>query len=133
MRISQLKKLPPTGAGVEYLKAQGEVIIAAEGRRRHLSKGQRKDWLQEFSIKDRDGSPLWFAHIHYKAQGTAPHDFEVAHLKFADQRFLSEKALYAKAKNPDDYIAVYRAKMDSDLAIRVFMHVPKDAKAPEKP
>ena len=54
-------------------------------------------------------------------------------MKFADQRFLSEKALYAKAKNPDDYIAVYRAKMDSDLAIRVFMHVPKDAKAPEKP
>ena len=133
LRISRIKKLPPTGAGVEYLQAQGEVIIAAEGRRRHLSKGQRKDWLQEFSIKDRDGSPLWFAHIHYKAQGTAPHDFEVAHLKFADQRFLSEKALYAKAKNPDDYIAVYRAKMDSDLAIRVFMHVPKDAKAPEKP
>ena len=133
LRISQLKKLPPTGAGVEYLEAQGEVIVATEGHRRHLSKGQRKDWLQEFSIKDRDGSALWFAHVHYRAQGTAVNDFEVAHLKFADQRFLSEKALYAKAKNPDDYIAVYRAKMDRDLVIRVFLAVPREVKAPEKP
>lgn len=133
LRISQIKKLPPTGAGVEYLKAQGEVIIAAEGHRRYLSKGQRKDWLQEFSIKDRDGTPLWFAHIHYKTQGQTVNDFEVAHLKFADQRFLSEKALYAKAKNPDDYIAVYRAKMDRDLVIRVFLPLPKQTPPAETP
>ena len=129
LRINQIKKLPPTGAGVEYLKAQAEVVIAAEGRRRHLPKGQRKDWLQEFSIKDRDGSALWFAHVHYRAQGTAVHDFDVAHLKFADQRFLSEKALYAKASSPDDYIAVYRAKMDRELVIRVFLGLPKDTEA----
>jgi len=60
-------------------------------------------------------------------------DFEVAHLKFADQRFLSEKALYAKAKNPDDYIAVYRAKMDRDLVIRVFLPLPKQTPPAETP
>ena len=133
LRISLIKKLPPTGTGVEYLKAQGEVSIAAEGPRQHLFKGPRKDYLQEFSIKDRDGSPLWFAHVHYKAQGSAVNDFEVAHLKFADQRFLSEKALYAKARNPDDYIAVYRANMDRDLVNRVFFAVLKDVQPTESP
>ena len=133
LRISLIKKLPPTGTGVEYLKAQGEVSIAAEGPRQHLFKGPRKDYLQEFSIKDRDGSPLWFAHVHYKAQGSAVNDFEVAHLKFADQRFLSEKALYAKARNPDDYIAVYRANMDRDLVNRVFFAVLKDVQPRESP
>ena len=60
-------------------------------------------------------------------------DFEVAHLKFADQRFLSEKALYAKARNPDDYIAIYRANMDRDLVNRVFFAVLKDVQPTESP
>ena len=127
LRISRLKQLPPTGAGVEYLKMQGEVVIAAVGGRRYLSKGQRKDYLQEFSIKDRQGHELWFAHVHYPTLGAAVNDFDVAHLKLADQRFLSEKALYAKARDPHDYIAVYRAKMDREQVIRVFLAPRKDA------
>ena len=50
-------------------------------------------------------------------------EFDVAHLKTAAQRTLSEKALYAKAQSPKDYVEVYRAKLDLDLATRLFLSV----------
>lgn len=47
-------------------------------------------------------------------------DFDVAHLKTAQQRTLSEQALYARAQSSHDYIAVYRAKLDRAMAQRLF-------------
>lgn len=63
---------------------------------------------------------LWFAHFHYPALDTPEAAFDVAHLKTANQRTLSERALYARAKTAHDYIEVYRAKLDKDLAQRLF-------------
>ncbi|WP_138738944.1 dermonecrotic toxin domain-containing protein [Pseudomonas sp. FSL W7-0098] len=124
LRISIIKRLPPTGANVEYLKAQGEVNITRVGRRRFLSKGQRKDYLEEYAISTLDGNELWFAHFHYKAMDTLAADFDVAHLKTAQQRTLSEQALYARAQSSHDYIAVYRAKLDRAMAQRLFLSLP---------
>ena len=124
LRTQIIKRLPPTGPNVDYLKTQNEITIVREGPRRHLSKGQRKDYLQEYTISDKDGKVLWFAHFHYPALDTPEAAFDVAHLKTANQRTLSERALYARAKTAHDYIEVYRAKLDKDLAQRLFLSTP---------
>ena len=124
LRIQIIKRLPPTGPSVEYLHAQGEVTVSRLGPRRHLSKGQRKDYLQEYAVNDKYGKALWFAHFHYAGPDTRAADFEVAHLKTAAQRTLSEQALYAKARTAHEYIQVYRAKLDPGLAQRLFLSVP---------
>lgn len=124
LRIQIIKRLPPTGPSVEYLHAQGEVGIARLEPRRHLSKGQRKDYLQEYAINDKDGKALWFAHFHYAALDTPARDFAVAHLKTAEQRTLSEQTLYAKASTAHEYIQVYRAKLEPGLAQRLFLSIP---------
>lgn len=51
-----------------------------------MSKGQRKDYLEEYAISTLEGNELWFAHFHYKAMDTLAADFDVAHLKTAQQR-----------------------------------------------
>ena len=121
LRISIIKRLPPTGANVEYLKAQGEVKITRTGPRRYLSKGQRKDYLEEYAISTQDGKALWFAHFHYKGKDTPVADFDVAHLKTAAQRTLSERSLYARAQSKHEYIEVYRARLDRAMAQRLFL------------
>ena len=124
LRIQIIKRLPPTGPGVEYLHTHDEVTITRLGPRRHLSKGQRKDYLQEYAINEKDGKVLWFAHFHYAGPETAPANFDAAHLKTAGQRTWSEQALYAKARTAHEYIEVYRAKLAPALAQRLFLSVP---------
>ncbi len=121
LRVSIIKRLPPTGQNVDYLNTQGVIEIARLGPRKHLTKGQRKDYLQEYVIKDLEGKELWFAHFHYKAMNTPAREFDVAHLKTAEQRTWSEKTLYAKAESSMDYVAIYRAKLDPLLAERLFL------------
>lgn len=123
LRVRIIKRLPPTGQNVDYLNAQGVIEIVRLGPRKHLTKGQRKDYLQEYVVKDLEGKELWFAHFHYTAMRTPAREFDVAHLKTAEQRTLSEKTLYAKAQSPKDYVEVYRAKLDLDLAMRLFLSV----------
>lgn len=124
LRTQIIKRLPPTGPSVEYLHTQGEVTITATGPRRHLSKGQRKDYLQEYAVNDKHGKAMWFAHFHYATMDTPASDFDVAHLKTAEQRTLSEQALYANARTAHEYIQVYRAKLDPALAQRLFLSAP---------
>ena len=123
LRISIIKRLAPTGPNVDYLNTQGEVNIVRVGERKHLSKGQRKDYLQEYAIRSPDGSDLWFAHFHYPALDTPAEAYTAAHLKTAQQRTLSEQALYARAKSPNEYIEVYRAKLDKTLATKLFLSI----------
>jgi len=89
-----------------------------------LSRGQRKDYLQEYAIDDKQGAALWYAHFHYKALDTPAAAFDVAHLKTAAQRRLSEQALYSKAGTSQEVIEVYRAKLDTALAQRLFLSIP---------
>lgn len=124
LRISMIKRLPPTGPNVEYLNTQGEIRIRRLGERKFLSRGQRKDYLQEYAIDDKQGAALWYAHFHYKALDTPTAAFDVAHLKTAAQRRLSEQALYSKAGTSQEVIEVYRAKLDTALAQRLFLLIP---------
>lgn len=123
LRISIMKRLPPTGANVDFLKAQGEVLITRTGPRKNLSKAQRQDYMQEYVITELDGTELWFAHFHYETPNTPEHSYVAAHLKTAQQRMWSTQALYANAQNSKECIAVYRAKLSPDVANRLFLSI----------
>ena len=47
-----IKQQPPTAARVEWLLGKNEIDIVPDGDRRRL-KGPRKDYLQEYEIRER--------------------------------------------------------------------------------
>ncbi|MCU1729142.1 hypothetical protein NTD86_19385 [Pseudomonas sp. 7P_10.2_Bac1] len=122
LRISLITDLPPTAAHIDYLKAQDQVEIVRLGRRRPLS-GPRKDYMQEYEIRSRDGKALWYAHFHYDSTDAPLTSFTAAHLKTEEQRFLSAQALYAQAGSTTDVIQIYRSKITLALAEKLFLAV----------
>lgn len=122
LRISLITDLPPTAAHIDYLKDQGQVDIVRRGRRRPLS-GPRKDYMQEYEIRSRDGKALWYAHFHYDSPQAAPTAFTAAHLKTEAQRFMSAQALYAQAGSTTAVIQIYRSKINLALAEKLFLSV----------
>ncbi|MFJ4115197.1 hypothetical protein ACIPV9_02060 [Pseudomonas psychrophila] len=123
IRIEMIKEQYPTEERVDYLMTQGEIGISRLGPRRSLSKGVRRDYLQEYEIKDKSGAVLWYAHFHYDTQDAAPQSYTAAHLKTLEQRTMSERALYMKARNSTDVIEVYRGKINAALAGKLFINL----------
>ena len=80
LRISLITDLPPTAANIDYLKTHDQVEIVRLGKRRPMS-GPRKDYVQEYEVRSRDGKALWYAHFHDSSPDAAPAAFTAAHLK----------------------------------------------------
>ena len=123
IRIEMIKAQYPTAERVDYLKTQNEITITKAGPRRHLIKGQRKDYLQEYEIKSKDNQVLWYAHFHYATAEAAAQSYTAAHLKTVGQRTMSERALYAKAENRAAVISIYRSKIGLPLANKLFLAI----------
>lgn len=122
-RIEMIKEQYPTAERVDYLKTQNEITITKAGPRRHLTRGQRKDYLQEYEIKSRDNKVLWYAHFHYATAEAAGPSYTAAHLKTVGQRTMSERALYAMAENGAAVIDIYRSKIGLPLANKLFLAI----------
>lgn len=120
IRVEMIKRQPPTAARVEWLVSKGEVDIVRSGERRRL-KGARKDFLQEYEIRERNsGQALWYAHFHYASQNAPLDTFTAAHLKLRDQRLLAgAQDLRSTATNPQ-LIAIYRSEISPQLARALF-------------
>jgi hypothetical protein len=116
-----IKRQPPTAARVEWLVSKGEVDIVRSGERRRL-KGPRKDFLQEYEIRERSsGQALWYAHFHYASQNAPLDTFTAAHLKLRDQRLQAGALdLRSTATNPQ-LIAIYRSEISPQLARALFL------------
>ncbi|MCG6575897.1 hypothetical protein EGM97_14405 [Pseudomonas sp. AF32] len=113
-------KLPPTDSNLRYLFDKGLIQVARLGERKAL-KGERKDFLQEYAVNDRDGWPLWYAHFHYETADTPKADFSVAHLKTKEQRREHYYSLLAKARSPYAVVDVYRGQIGRPLALSKFL------------
>ncbi|MCE0463225.1 dermonecrotic toxin domain-containing protein [Pseudomonas uvaldensis] len=113
-------KLPPTDSNLRYLFDKGLIQVARLGERKAL-KGERKDFLQEYAVNDRDGWPIWYAHFHYETADTPKADFSVAHLKTKEQRREHYYSLLAKAKSPYAVVDVYRGQIGRPLALSKFL------------
>lgn len=122
LRISLITDLPPTAANIDYLKTHDQVEIVRLGKRRPMS-GPRKDYVQEYEVRSRDGKALWYAHFHYSSPDAAPAAFTAAHLKTEAHRFMSAQALYAQAGSTSDVIQIYRSKITLALAEKLFLAV----------
>ncbi|WKL54993.1 hypothetical protein Q1W70_10670 [Pseudomonas kielensis] len=119
IRVEMIKQQPPTAARIEWLLAKNEIDIVSGGQRRRL-KGPRRDYLQEYEIRERrGGQTLWYAHFHYPSQDAPLNAFTAAHLKLRDQRFLAG-ALDVRTASSAQMIAIYRSEISPHLAHSLF-------------
>lgn len=124
LRVEILKRQAPTVGQIAWLRSQDEVVIAREGERVALAKrkGFAQDYLQEFVIRDKDGSPLWYAHFHYASADAQVGDFSAAHLKTREQRYDRGPQAMATQSN-QAIIEVYRSRIDKSSAQQLFLSV----------
>ncbi|WP_025112645.1 hypothetical protein [Pseudomonas sp. H1h] len=118
VRVEMIKQQPPTAARVEWLLSKDEIEIVAGADRRRL-KGPRRDYLQEYEIRERrTGKTLWYAHFHYASLDAPVDAFTAAHLKLQDQRLAG--AFDLDAASSPQVIAVYRSAISPQLARSLF-------------
>ena len=119
IRVEMIKQQPPTAARVEWLLSKNEIYIVPGGARRRL-KGPRKDYLQEYEIRERGtANTLWYAHFHYAGPDTPADAFTAAHLKRRDQRLLAG-AFDVRTASSAQVIAIYRSEISPQLARSLF-------------
>jgi hypothetical protein len=119
IRVEMIKQQPPTAARIEWLSSKNEIDVVRSGERRRL-KGPRKDYLQEYEIRERGtGQPLWYAHFHYAASDTPVEAFTAAHLKLRDQRMMAGGSDLNSASS-SQVIAIYRSAISPQLARSLF-------------
>lgn len=123
-RINMIKKQPPTAARVQWLQDQGLVdIVRIPGRTR--LKGQRKDFLEEYEIRERAAGDskggLWYAHFHYPKPDTPADGYTAAHLKTVSQRKLGSGFEMKTAPSNNELIEIYRSEISPQLAKALFL------------
>ena len=120
IRIAMTKQQPPTAARVQWLRSKNEVDIVPVGDRRRL-KGPRKDFMQEYEIRERQNQQvLWYAHFHYSSLDAPADAFTAAHLKLRDQRLLAGAFDMRSATTNPQVIAIYRSEISPQLARTLF-------------
>ncbi|VVO85726.1 dermonecrotic toxin domain-containing protein [Pseudomonas fluorescens] len=124
VRISMTKRQLPTAGRVEWLHSKGEVTIHRIGKplpeHRRL-KGPRKDFLDEYEIRDHQTRKvLWYAHFHYPAADSPRTAFTAAHLKTVEQRGSGGAYERHTRLNALQSIAIYRAEINHRLADALF-------------
>ncbi|HEX4548871.1 hypothetical protein [Pseudomonas sp.] len=121
-RVKMIMQRDPTAANVEWLKLHGEIDIVSTGPRRRL-KGQKKDFLQEYAIRNRQSQEvLWYAHFHYGSMEQAAANFTAAHLKTREQRKLGGTFDLRTATNAGELLRIYRSEISRGLADQLFFN-----------
>ena len=120
IRVEMTKQQPPTAARVEWLLHKDEIDIVSGGARRRL-KGPRRDYLQEYEIRERrTGKTLWYAHFHYNSPDAPADAFTAAHLKLQEQRRMAGAFDLDSATSSPQIIAIYRSAISPQLARSLF-------------
>ncbi|MEJ5057247.1 MULTISPECIES: hypothetical protein [unclassified Pseudomonas] len=120
IRVEMIKRQPPTAARIEWLLSKDEIDIVPGGDRRRL-KGPRKDYLQEYEIRERrTQNTLWYAHFHYASLDAPVDAFTAAHLKLQEQRRMAGAFDLRSATTNPQVIAIYRSEISPQLARALF-------------
>lgn len=123
LRVNMTKRQLPTAPRVAWLFAQQELMIDRIPGRRQL-KGSKKDFLQEYEIRDRKTKAvLWYAHFHYLRADTVDELFSAAHLKTKEQRLLGSGYSLENASSTQEVIAIYRSEIGVPLAKSLFFPI----------
>ena len=125
LRIQLSLELPPTHGNLQYLLDQDQVQIAGLGKRIKLQ-GERRDFIQEYAINNKEGFPVWYAHFHYAQAKTPKINYAVAHLKTKAQRRLSYYSQLAEAELGQAIVNVHRGQIGKAMAERWFLPLAGD-------
>ncbi|VVN76615.1 hypothetical protein PS718_00783 [Pseudomonas fluorescens] len=90
-RQSLTSKKPTDGMLLDLI-GQNAVTIRKVAPLKDLGKKTRKDFMQEYEIRNQTLIPnelLWYAHFHYSSATPVLRAFEKAHLKLPEHRFLT--------------------------------------------
>lgn len=123
-RIDLSLSLPPTPGRVQFLLEQGRVDIHRLGTRVPLGRTGRRDFVQEYEIRDSGGRPLWYAHFHYDTATAPAEQYTAAHLKTLTQRFDGYQKQLEQAKNDQEVVSIYRSRIEPNLARSLFLSLP---------
>lgn len=97
----------PSASKLDFLLRHDQARVRPVGSRRQL---RVDDHLQEFEITDSaTGSPLWYAHYHYRHANDNFLSFTKAHLKTPEQRHLGLNWQVAQGENAP---RILRAPLD---------------------
>ncbi|MBA1290865.1 dermonecrotic toxin domain-containing protein [Pseudomonas japonica] len=125
LRIRLTKAALPTAERVRYLVQEGEARVERSGSRVALKgQGKRKDLVQEYAIREPNGTVLWYAHFHYASLDAADSQYVAAHLKTVSQRFTGLQAQLAQAASDADVLKIYRSRIDPVAARELFLNRP---------
>lgn len=117
LRVRLSLKLPPTHGTLQFLLEKRLVSITLNRKRSKL----KRDFIDEYAIKDAAGNFIWCAHFHYKDATTPKTDYAVAHLKRWSQRTSDYWSLKEKAKNQHEVVEVHRGQIGKNLAEQWFL------------
>lgn len=119
--IDMIKHQAPTAERVDWLNSQGLIRIVKVISRRPL-KGPKKDYLDEYEIRDKEnGTVLWYAHFHYETKDAALENFTKDHLKTREQQRLG--GAYQRTGPSDwDMIEIHRSSIGAQLAQSLFFN-----------
>ncbi|AZE86654.1 DNA polymerase III alpha subunit [Pseudomonas orientalis] len=119
--IDMIKQQAPTAERLNWLNSQGLISIVKVVSRRRL-KGPRKDYLDEYEIRDKEhDAVLWYAHFHYETKDAALENFTKDHLKTREQRRLG--GAYQRTGPSDwDMIEIHRRSVGAQLAQSLFFN-----------
>jgi len=120
-RIDLCKSMVPTVGRLQFLIDQGQVTIRKLGERAPLGRGGRRDFLQEYEIRDLQQHSLWYAHFHYDTANAPGERFIAAHLKTVTQRFDGYQKQLQQARNDQEVVRIYRSRIDLSAARRLFL------------
>jgi hypothetical protein len=126
LRIDQsINSKTPTEGYLDYLLEQQVVDVRKEGGLRDLGKRPdgRRDFLQEYEVRDLRGEPaqtLWYAHFHYTSAKPAFNEFVKGHLKLPEQRNLGLQWQQAQASSGAQVESIWRGDIGKPLGIKHF-------------
>jgi hypothetical protein len=119
-RIRLVKQQPPTAAGVQWLKDEGEVTIS-QTVTRHPLKSHANDFLDEYKISDaHTGEPLCYAHFHYSSVQAPVAPFPPGHMKTVAQQYM-RGAYEPRHLSDQALIAIHRSYISDKSARALFV------------
>lgn len=108
---------------VAFLIKHGHLSASRSQSRVQLGKGNKKDYLDVYSLNDRQtGKPLWYAHFHYARTDTPALDFmqRRGHLKTREQNRLGTSSQRRDEQAGRAHVRIWREDIDLSTAEKIF-------------
>lgn len=108
---------------VAYLISHGHLSATRTHARVQLGKGNKKDFLDVYTLNDRQtGTPLWHAHFHYAEKHSPALNFTAkgGHLKTLQQSRLGTSSQRRDEQAGRAHVRIWREDIDLSTAQQIF-------------